>query len=116
MKVTNSRTGEPLATTLHVANNFWTRFKGLLGTNALPSGEGLLIVPCNSVHCVGMRYAIDVLFLAKDGTVLKLVNAMPPGALGAMARRARAVLELPVGTIEVSGTVIGDRLTLPLSL
>jgi hypothetical protein len=111
--ITNPRTGETLASAARLADNFWTRFKGLMWTDALPPGEALLIVPCNSVHCFGMRYDIDVLFLSKDGTVLKAIPEMKPGAISPLVKGARATLELPAGTIARTATEEGDRLELP---
>ena len=65
-----------LVASVHLADTFWLRLKGLLGTAALPEGEGLFLCPCNCVHTCGMRYAIDVLFLDSDGRILKLVQAL----------------------------------------
>ncbi|MBP2644032.1 MAG: hypothetical protein H6Q67_1919 [Firmicutes bacterium] len=33
-----------------VADTFWARLKGLLGTAALPENKGLLLCNCNSVR------------------------------------------------------------------
>ena len=111
--ITNPRTGATLASATRLANNFWTRFRGLMGTPSLPPGEGLLIVPCNSVHCFGMKYAIDVLFLSKEGEVLHMIPDMQPRRVSPIIKKARATLELPAGTIAATGTQIGDQLDLP---
>ncbi|MFN3429042.1 MAG: DUF192 domain-containing protein [Candidatus Sericytochromatia bacterium] len=111
--ITNPRTGATLAREAKLANNFWTRFKGLMGTEVLPQGQGLLIVPCNSVHCIGMKYAIDVLFLSKEGEVLHVVPVMRPGSVSPVIKKARATLELPAGIIQATGTKVGDKLELP---
>lgn len=111
--VTNARTGATLASEARMARSFWARFRGLMWTDSLPAGQGLVIVPCNSVHCIGMRYAIDVAFLAKDGTIVKMIPEMAPGKLSPIVKGARAVLELPAGTLAATGTVEGDRLELP---
>ncbi|RMH38557.1 MAG: DUF192 domain-containing protein, partial [Gammaproteobacteria bacterium] len=37
-----------------VADSFWSRTKGLIGVKRLDAGDGLLIEPCNSVHCFFM--------------------------------------------------------------
>jgi uncharacterized membrane protein (UPF0127 family) len=105
-----ARTGASLAPACGLANSFWTRFKGLMGRPALPAGEGLLIVPCNSVHCFGMKFAIDVLYLSREGEVLRVVPDLAPGAVGPLVRGARAVLELPAGTAAAHGVVAGDRI------
>lgn len=111
--ITNPRTGATLAGAARLANNFWSRFRGLMWTDALPEGQGLLIVPCNSVHCFGMRYPIDVAFLSREGTVLHVIPDMAPGKLSPLVKGARATLELPAGMLEKTGTQVGDRLELP---
>ena len=72
------------------------RMRGLLWRPALAPGQGLLIAPCNSVHTIGMRYAIDVVFLDREGRVLKVCPALKPLRM-AMARGARQVIELAAG-------------------
>lgn len=98
-----------LASDLRIANTFWSRLKGLLGTNYLPEGKGLLITPCNSIHMFGMRYAIDVVFLDSAWRVLKVLHQFPPGKTAACPGSAQ-VLELPVGTLIQTRTTVGDQL------
>jgi uncharacterized membrane protein (UPF0127 family) len=57
----------------------------------------------------GMKFALDVLFLDGAGLAVQSYPALPPGARTPYNRAAESVLELPVGTIEATGTVIGDR-------
>jgi uncharacterized membrane protein (UPF0127 family) len=76
-----------------LADNAWTRMRGLLGRKALDDGEGLLIRPSGSIHMFFMRFPIDVVFLSRDGEVLKVARALPAWRTAA-ARRAKAVLEL----------------------
>ena len=77
---------------------------------SLAEGEGLLLEPCRSVHTIGMAYPIDVLFIAKDGRVVKAVRDLKPGRVTWPVLAAHMALELPAGTIEASGTLPGDRL------
>jgi outer membrane protein OmpA-like peptidoglycan-associated protein/uncharacterized membrane protein (UPF0127 family) len=108
----------PLA--LRVADNFFSRFRGLMLSAPLAPAAGLLILDCSSVHCAFMRQAIDVLYLAADGTVLKCVPNLKPwrasfshtgrDALGRRHPRARHTLELAAGSIARHGIVPGDRL------
>lgn len=95
---------------LRVADSFFARLVGLLHTRELAHDAGLLIRPCNAVHTLGMAYAIDVLFLSKEGRVLKVVHAMPPGRLGAPVRGAKQVVELPAGAALRHGVVEGGHL------
>ncbi len=75
---TNARTGLPLAERTRATRGPWDRMRGLLARAPLGVGEGLLIAPCNGIHTVGMRYAIDVVFIDRDGRVLRVTRALPP--------------------------------------
>jgi uncharacterized protein len=94
-----------------VADSPWSRMRGLLGRRGLESGEGLLLRPAGSVHMFFMRFAIDVVFLSRDGEVLKIVSALQPWRT-AGARRAKMALELGAGEAERSGIRVGSRLDL----
>jgi len=93
-----------------VANNVWTRFKGLIGVRELPDGDGLAIVPCNGVHCMFMSIPIDVIYVDKADRVVALDSDMRPWAVGRPHRGAHYVIELPAGTIARTGTQVGDQL------
>ena len=80
-----------------------------MGTKCLPAEEALLIRPCSSIHTIGMKYPIDVLFMAADDRVLKIAASIAPGR-AAMAMGSAYVLELPAGTAKRTGTVAGDQL------
>lgn len=54
----------------------------------------LLIPGCRSVHTVGMRFPIDVIFLDHRGEVIRSEQAVGAGRL-LFERRATAVLEVP---------------------
>ena len=90
----------------------WTaRARGLLGTRTLDEPCGLWLAPCSSVHMLGMRYSIDVVFMRQDGTVLKVVNALKPWR-AALCLRAQAVLELRAGVATALALQPGVRLGL----
>jgi uncharacterized membrane protein (UPF0127 family) len=94
------------------ARSFSTRFIGLMGKKDLPFGEGLHIVPCNSIHTFFMRIPIDALFLDRSLKVVKALSAVPPWRATRVYFAAHSVLELPAGTILASGTKDGDQLEL----
>lgn len=83
--------------------------RGLLGRSGLESGEGLLLQPASSVHTFFMRFAIDVVFLSRDGEVLKVADRVPPWRTAA-ARGAKTVIELAAGEAGRCGIRVGDRL------
>lgn len=77
-----------------VAESYLSRLLGLALLNRESSPRGLLLPDCRGVHTLGMRFAIDVIFLDADGRRLRGELAVLPGRFVA-DRRAWAVLELP---------------------
>ena len=67
----------------------------------------MIIAPTSAIHTFAMRFAIDVMFVSKDGRVLKVRRDVKPRRIAA-AWRAFAVVELPAGAIERSDTRPGD--------
>jgi uncharacterized membrane protein (UPF0127 family) len=96
-----------------VAGSPLARMRGLLGRRGLESGEGLLLRPAASIHTLFMRFPIDVVFVSRDGEVLKVVAALPPWRTAA-ARGAKAVIELPAGEADRRGIRAGMRLNMTL--
>ena len=94
-----------------VADSMFVRMRGLLGRKGLDEGEGLLLRPAPSIHTFFMRFPIDVVFLARDGEVVKVVPALKPWRTAA-ARRARSALELAGGEAERRDIHPGTRLDL----
>lgn len=88
--------GEVVCSRCVLADRPWTRLRGLLGRKGLQAGEGLLLRPVGAIHTMFMRFAIDVVFLDRDYTVLKVVENLRPWRF-AGARGAKAVLELRRG-------------------
>lgn len=110
LEVVNTDRGVALGRRIALADRWLTRLRGMLGRPYPGAGEGMLLIPCRSVHMLGMRYPLDVAFLDRTGRVLSVSQALAPGFRAASAAGARAALELPAGTLEASGTVPGDRL------
>ena len=101
----------PLAPTVEPAFDSAARRRGLLGRTSLPAGTALIIAPCQSVHTFGMQFAIDVIYAARDGRIIKIRHAMPPGRISA-AFSAFATIEMAAGTAEAAGIRAGDVLEL----
>ena len=85
------------------------RARGLLGRRGLEPGGGMLIDRAGSVHMFFMRFAIDVVFLARDRTVVGVRHRLTPWRV-AGARHAVASLELPAGRAAEVGIEKGDSL------
>jgi uncharacterized membrane protein (UPF0127 family) len=71
--------------------------RGLLGRDGLGPGEGMLINAAPSVMTFFMRFPIDVVFIDRAQTIVKIVHNLGPWKTAA-ARKAVAALELPAGT------------------
>ncbi|MGA2220107.1 MAG: DUF192 domain-containing protein, partial [Terracidiphilus sp.] len=68
---------------MEVADTGAKRSKGLLGRKGLAPGEGLWIVPCESVHTIGMQFPIDLVYIDRKKRVKKIRSAVPPWRLSA---------------------------------
>lgn len=101
-----------LATRLELADNHWSRLRGLIGREAgeFAQGQGLWLVPCRGVHTLGMRFPIDVVYLTREGRVLHLESGLRPWRFAPVRRQAATVLELPGNTLLETGTALGDEI------
>lgn len=81
------------------ADGFWAKGAGVLGQLALAPGTGLWLPGVASVHTIGVRFALDLLFLDADFRALRLCPETPPGRWLVRANGARHTLELGAGTL-----------------
>lgn len=79
---------------LRVAASFWQRAQGLLLLRCPGRHDGLWLRPCRAIHTVGMRRAIDVVFLDRHHRIVRVVHNMRPYR-AAWCWRAYSVVELP---------------------
>lgn len=93
-----------------LADTFWQRLRGLLGTDSLEQGEGLILVGEKSIHTLFMKFSIDVLYVDKDFKVIRADDNMIPYRLGPFISRSAYVVEVPAGTITATATKVGDQL------
>ena len=108
-EVTNITRGTVLATQLEKANTAPQRSKGLLGRDGLGAGEGMWIVPCESVHTFFMRFPIDLVYLDRKNVVKKVRSEVGAWRMSACLS-AHSILELPAGTIRSTRSQPGDTL------
>lgn len=91
-----------------VADHFFSRLKGLLGRSALAPGSGLWLIPCDAVHTLGMKFAIDVVFLDGRGRVVGWREDLKPGQF-ARVKGAKSVVELPSGWLRQKNIHCGEH-------
>jgi uncharacterized membrane protein (UPF0127 family) len=107
----NARTNGVVATNVELADTRSTRRKGLLGRPSIDASAALIILPCFSVHTAFMRFPIDVVFLDREGTTVKVVSNLTAWR-AAGCWRAHAVVELAAGSAAARDIRCGDRLYL----
>jgi uncharacterized membrane protein (UPF0127 family) len=107
----NERTRQPVATSVEIAATRRSRRRGLLGRDRLAEATAMLLAPCTAVHTAGMRFAIDVVFVDRQGFAVKIVRDLQPWRI-ALASGARAVIEMPAGSLRWGEVLPGDRLYL----
>ena len=110
----NQTRSSDLASDVEVADSLWGKFKGLMGRETLPAGAGLWLPESNGIHMMFMRFPIDAVFVGRPTEgglrpVLSVHRRLPAWrGLVPLVRGAHGVLELPAGTIDTTGTVVGD--------
>ena len=110
LRVFNETRQQTVASSAKAAYGFFDRLRGLLGGPPLVPGEGLYLLPCQSIHMIGMTFPIDAIFVDKQGNVVGLVKDIKPWGISDHYWKAHGCLELPSGTIDATGTALGDRL------
>lgn len=92
-------TGRCIARHVQLACSFQSRCRGLLSRSAILKEEGLLLIPGGTIHTLGMRFAIDVVFLNRQMRILGLAEHVRPWRIRVAPRGTRRVLELAAGQI-----------------
>jgi len=105
-----SSEGKVVATAVKVAASFAARRRGLLDCDSLHPEEGLLLCPGGCIHTVGMRFAIDVLFLDERMQVLRCVHQLRPWRAALASVGTRHVLELAAGRAAATQVDTGTKL------
>lgn len=87
------------------------RTRGMIGRDFGEAFDAMVFSACNAIHTFFMRIPLDVIFLNKENTVVALRRTLRPWHPCVLVLRACTVVELPVGTIDESGTMVGDQLS-----
>ncbi len=93
-----------------LADTFLTRFRGLMFRKSIADDYALCITPCNQIHMLNMRFAIDVVYLDESGTVIKTDVNVPPGRICKTIKNAKSVIELRSFSASELGINIGDTI------
>jgi uncharacterized membrane protein (UPF0127 family) len=107
----NGTTGELIAPHVSRARAPWTRALGYLHRRNVDAAEGLWFASCSSIHTVGLRASIDVVFVDRQQAVVRIVSRARRNRIFHGGAQAAAVIELGPGVAETRMR-IGDRLLL----
>jgi uncharacterized membrane protein (UPF0127 family) len=108
----NTTTGKIVATRIDRLTSFMHRAVGLLARTSLRSDEGVWITSCRAIHTIGMRVAIDVIFVDREGHVIRVVHDVKPNRVALSCAGARSVVELGSGALREIDVLPGDVLEL----
>jgi hypothetical protein len=92
--------GETILDKVKLSSSYSSRLQGLLGKSSLNPGEGLMIIPCNSIHTYRMKFTIDVVYVDKKNIVLRVVDSLKPDRLGPMILKSAYVVEASAGAFK----------------
>jgi uncharacterized membrane protein (UPF0127 family) len=79
-----------------VAVTWRARLLGLAGLRGVEPRTALLLPACRSVHTIGMRFALDLVWVDDAGAVVRVDAGVGPWRVRS-CRRATAVVETPAG-------------------
>ena len=102
-----------------LAESAASREQGLSGREGLAPDQGMLFVfPTDGIYAFwmkNMRFSIDMVWLAKDGTVVYIVSSASPESYPTdfvSTTPARYVVELPAGWAHAHDLTVGDSVQL----
>lgn len=89
-----------LAEQVEEARSFKSRLLGLMFRPSMPPASGLWLEPCSQIHMFFMQFAIDVIFIDKNGLIIGVLENFKPWRISPIFWGARGALELPAGTVK----------------
>lgn len=105
-----TESGRSVARKVALATSFLDRFRGLLAHQQLDDETGLLLRPGGNVHTIGMRFALDLVFLDAQMRINRIARGVPPWRISLSPRHTSCVLELTSGRATTVGLHVGMRL------
>jgi uncharacterized membrane protein (UPF0127 family) len=107
--------GRFIAHEVRIAGSLRANLFGLARERSLPTRAGLLLSAALGVHTLGMRFAIDIVFLSRQMRVLELAPRVPPWRVLLAPRGTGRVLELAAGQIAATGLKTGTYILVETS-
>lgn len=108
VKISNRTRGTTIIARALMTENFIDRFMGLMFKRPSPEFSALVIDRCESVHTFFMRFNLDLVFLDREGVVLRIINELKPFRISPVIVRAYYVIEMAAGRLNPDALSIGD--------
>lgn len=109
-KIIIKKNSEIISDNARRADNFFTRFKGLMFVKEIEDNYALHITPCNQIHMLNMRFALDVIYISENGRVVKIDENVQPGKICKTVKNAKSVIEMKAFAASKHGINQGDVL------
>ena len=93
---------------LFLCDNWLKRLRGVYFRPNFNNQQAILLRRCSSVHGIGLKITLDVVFLDSNNVVLS-VRTLKPNSVR-MHKSASCVLEMLEGTAKNIGISVGDKL------
>lgn len=106
----NMTTGTVIARDVRTAATPWRRTVGLLGLAVIDADRGLWFGGCRSLHTIGMRATIDVIFLDATGRVVRFAQGVRANRIAVRCAAACTAIEL--GSSPDARVAVGDLVRL----
>lgn len=112
MRLRNATTGEIIASEVDRADSIIARMVGLLNRPHIDPEQGLWFSNCGTIHTMGMREPIDVVFLDRENRVMQTLRNVAQNRLAVSCIGAYITVELGNGALDGRDILVGDRLVL----
>lgn len=110
MQLLNKHKNKVISNNLMIADNTWSRGKGLIGTKNLLNDQALWIKPCRGIHTFFMKFSISVLYLDKNLKVIRIDKNFKPWRIGPIILHAKSVIEFSNEFNFENKVELGDQL------
>ncbi len=104
------KNGNPITGNAETAYSFFRRFRGLMFRKSIADDYALHIKPCNQIHMLNMKFAIDVVYLSASGEVVRVDENVQPGKICKTVKNAKSVIEMKAFAAAEYGICEGDIL------
>lgn len=104
------RGSELVLTRVKLVQSLWQHLWGLMFHKDFPGVDGLLVYPCKFVCMLGMRFAVDLVYLDRSKKVLYTIDVLVPNKFGPFIVDAYYIIEMPAGIVAAKNIKIGEQM------